>query len=329
MRLQIASPSPVPPYIRVVEASACENALNSLLQDAHPGVAHFEAQLMMGAGFAEAADVDRDRAAFGELERVADQVADNLPYPQRVAAHSRTYVRCDVQRQSKALDLRLPFEQPDHRIEQFAQVDVDAFKLQPVGFELGVIEDVIDDAQQLVRRLQCDVEHLALVRCELGRLQQVEHRDDAVERRAHLVAHRGEELALGQHRRLGGQLGLGQLALQSPVFLDLVTQRVEFGDVLGSCLADLGLDRTDCTVDGGGRVLQLPVHQLQNDQERDQPGRRQRQCHPAPRANDADHVQGKGKHCTTDGDGGDPAEQVDDRVRFGHGPQLWVRALRL
>ena len=50
-----------------------------------------------------------------------------------------------------------------------------------------------------------------------GRLrvhQQVEHRHDAVERRADLVAHGGEELALGHHRRFGRLLGLTQLLFE-------------------------------------------------------------------------------------------------------------------
>ena len=49
---------------------------------------------------------------------------------------------------------------------------------------------------------------------ELALQQQVEHRHDAVERGADFVAHGREEFALGQHRRFGGLLGLGQLLLE-------------------------------------------------------------------------------------------------------------------
>ena len=49
---------------------------------------------------------------------------------------------------------------------------------------------------------------------EAGILEQVAHADDGVERRAQLVAHDGEEAALGLVGLLGLGLGLGQFADQ-------------------------------------------------------------------------------------------------------------------
>jgi hypothetical protein len=43
---------------------------------------------------------------------------------------------------------------------------------------------------------------------------QLQHRQNAIERGADLVAHRGQKLALGKHGRLGGLLGLQQLLFQ-------------------------------------------------------------------------------------------------------------------
>ena len=58
MRLQIARPRPVPPYRRVVEASAWLKAWNrrpcASVGDADAGVADLEAQLVLGCGFADA-----------------------------------------------------------------------------------------------------------------------------------------------------------------------------------------------------------------------------------------------------------------------------------
>src|SRR3546814_8426478 len=56
--------------------------------------------------------------------------------------------------------------------------------------------------------------HHGVVGRELRVHQQVQHRHDAVERGPDLVAHRGQELALGHHRGLGGLLGLAQLLLE-------------------------------------------------------------------------------------------------------------------
>jgi hypothetical protein len=91
---------------------------------------------------------------------------------------------------------------------------------------LEKVQDVVDDAQHLPRRGVGGAQEVVLVRRQLRVHQQLEHRDDAVERRADLVAHGGEELALGHHRALGGLLGLDQLALEVAVDLQLGVQRL-------------------------------------------------------------------------------------------------------
>src|SRR3546814_2695682 len=59
-------------------AEGLEQPALRLLRDADAGVADLEAQLVLGGGLAGPGHVDRDRAALGELHRVADQVAQHL-----------------------------------------------------------------------------------------------------------------------------------------------------------------------------------------------------------------------------------------------------------
>ena len=83
-------------------------------------------------------------------------------------------------------------------------------QVQLAGLDLGEVEDVVDDRQQRVAAGADDLGELALLGAELGVEQQAAHADDAVHGRADLVAHGGQEGALG----LVGGLGLLAGALQ-------------------------------------------------------------------------------------------------------------------
>ena len=82
-RLEMARPSPEPPYCRVVELSAWLKRSNSLpivsSRHADAGVDHFEAE--QGAFRVVADELDRDVNAAGrrELDGVSDQVGEDLP----------------------------------------------------------------------------------------------------------------------------------------------------------------------------------------------------------------------------------------------------------
>ena len=85
IRLVIARPRPVPPFLRVLELSTCWNSLEDprlvLGGDADAGVGDRDHE-------AAALDLrpDAHRARVGELDRVADQVHQHLGDPALVAA---------------------------------------------------------------------------------------------------------------------------------------------------------------------------------------------------------------------------------------------------
>ena len=66
--------------------------------------------------------------------------------------------------------------------------------------------------QQRVGRVLTMLQILALLGRQLGVEGQLGHAEDAVHRRADLVAHVGQEFALGPAGRLGGLAGLGRAA---------------------------------------------------------------------------------------------------------------------
>ncbi len=97
------------------------------------------------------------------------------------------------------------------------------------GLDLRKIEDVVDDAEEGIGGILDDMEIVLDGLRHLFAQRQIDGGDDAVHRGADLMAHIGEEFALGPRRRLGQLLGPLQFLVQLPMLLDLLHQ----GDVRG------------------------------------------------------------------------------------------------
>ena len=70
-------------------------------------------------------------------------------------------------------------------------------QLHPPGFDLGKIEDVVDQREEVAARAEHPIERLdILLQCLRILPQHLGDTDDGVERRAQLVAHIGKELRL-------------------------------------------------------------------------------------------------------------------------------------
>ncbi len=91
-----------------------------------------------------------------------------------------------------------------------AQIEVPALEVELAGLDLGKVKDVVDDGQQTVCRGLDHPEVLPLLTAEIGIEGQLGHADDAVHGGSDLVAHVGQELALGPAGRFGRFLGLLQ-----------------------------------------------------------------------------------------------------------------------
>ena len=76
--------------------------------------------------------------------------------------------------------------------------------------DLREVEDVVDHAEQPAAARQDGLRQLLLLRVERRRHQQLRQADHAAHRRADLVAHVGEELALGAGGALGPRGRLGE-----------------------------------------------------------------------------------------------------------------------
>ena len=108
---EIVRPRPVPPYCRVVEPSACSNGskIGPLLLGGMPMPVSRDGEVqadLVRRSRPFTLDVDHDLAALGELDRVADQVDEDLPQPARVADEGVGHVGGDLAGQLQPLRVR-------------------------------------------------------------------------------------------------------------------------------------------------------------------------------------------------------------------------------
>ena len=139
-------------------------------------------------------------------------------------------------RQGQASPLGLVPERTRNQLLEIAQRDLLGVDRDRAGFDLGKIQDVADQIEQ-VRSRAVDRPrklHLSRRQVAVGVVCQLLAEDqDAVERRAQLVRHVGQELGLV----LGGQRELRGLFLQRAAGLfDLLILALDLGVLLGKLL---------------------------------------------------------------------------------------------
>src|SRR6185295_6330631 len=88
-------------------AERLEQPRRLLARHADPGVGDFDPELHFLTGALGATDAHADPSVLGELDRVAQQVGQDLADPQRVTDQPRGHVRCNVEYQFEALVVRL------------------------------------------------------------------------------------------------------------------------------------------------------------------------------------------------------------------------------
>ena len=154
-RLEMARPRPVPPYLRVVDASACSKAWKQtpdlLLGHADAGVAHREQDELALLGILHHLGPDHHLTLFGELDRVVAEVDQDLPKPQRIAAEmSRTTEGSMSKISSSPLadafsEIRLlTFSSTLSRSNSmFSTVEL-------ASLDLREVENVVDDAEEML-----------------------------------------------------------------------------------------------------------------------------------------------------------------------------------
>ena len=187
-----------------------EDAVQPVGGNADAGVAHRQLQLAAVLAYRQ-----RDAAALGELDGVAQQVGEDLPHAQRVAVEGVRATGGVIQLQLQAFAGGLQREGAHQLLAQRVQREIVLLQRQRTALQLGGIEDVVEQAQQRVGGVVHGAQVARLLWRQRRALQQLGKADDGVHRGADFVAHIGQEHALGLGGVLGAVARFHQLALHA------------------------------------------------------------------------------------------------------------------
>lgn len=239
--------------VRLLESP--EDGFQLLLGDTDAGVLHPEGydcasavdgvgELAIGCWF----DAQFHAAAFGELDRVGKQVAQDLPEPGVVREQVDRYPgrRCDGEVETLLRGHRL--ERRLDVVEELLQRDALRIEVHLVGLDLRQVEDVVDQLEQVAPGRVDDARVLDLLGREVaGRIlgEQLGEDEQTVEWGPQFMTHVRQEFRLvrGRQRQL-----LGTVLELLPGLLDLQV---------------LALDVAVLRCQQGGLLLQLRIGTLQ------------------------------------------------------------------
>src|SRR5207249_159372 len=96
---------------------------------------------------------EHDLAPFRELDRVREQVQQNLAQARHVTGDARRRVLTNQVRQVDALLRRARGDQVERALDAFPHVERLRLQLELAGLDLGEVEDVVDDGQERISAL--------------------------------------------------------------------------------------------------------------------------------------------------------------------------------
>ena len=180
-----------------------EEAAALLRINADPAIDHREMQQQIAFAFLHDADVDGDLALLGEFDGIVGVIDQHLAEAQGIADQCPRHARADVDDQLQALGRRLFRDQPGDVLEHPVELELDVFDDHLARLDLREVENVVDDAEQMLARALDLVQVIALARRQLGFHGQVRHADDGIHRRPDLVTHIGQKIGFHARRRFG------------------------------------------------------------------------------------------------------------------------------
>ena len=144
----------------------------------------------------------RDAARRRELDRIADQIAQDMTQAHGVPDEGRGQVRIDLQGKLQPLGFGAPAPQRCDRLEHRPQDEMLGLDVDLARFQAGDIDDAVHDAHQLQSRLLDLLYALAQAGFSKLTFQQSGETQDTVHRCPQLVADIRQEQTLGAVCRL-------------------------------------------------------------------------------------------------------------------------------
>ncbi len=165
-------------------------------------------------------DRDEDLSRGGELDRVAQEVDQDLAQPRGVALDHGRHRGIDPAADLQPLARRLGGEQVDRLLHAGAQGERGGLDGELAGLDLREVQNVVEQGEQRLAAAADRLQVFALLGGERGAGEDAGHADDRVHRRADLVAHVGQELALEPVGAVRLLLGRARLLLRPLELLD-------------------------------------------------------------------------------------------------------------
>ena len=153
------------------------------------------------------------------LMRVAQQIHQHLPQPQRIALDRRRNAVVHLADQIEIFFGGLGGQQVERLLDARAQIKRPRVQFHLARLDFRKIQDVVDDRQQRFAAGVDGFQIAALVGRQRRFHQQADHGDDAVHRRADFVAHGREKFRLGAHAGLGMAARLDQFLVAPDQFI--------------------------------------------------------------------------------------------------------------
>ena len=226
-----------------------EHALEVLVMNADAGVLDLETGDLIPVEHAHG-----HAAVIGKLDRIGQEIDQDLAQPVLVGINRRRKPGRWLEGEFDAFGAGLQAEHVDELIEEFTQTHLVAVEVETSGFDLGNIEQAVDEARQILRVAADHPDRVDPARRDRRiAFEDLRIADHRIERRAQLVTEPDHVAALGFAGRFREFLGLLQLGVGTLVRLDLLHQQfgLTLGLLLGNAAAlvhqheDPGRDRGD------------------------------------------------------------------------------------
>ena len=192
---------------RVGLAERLEQPVQRRGRDADARIAHGEEDLdLLPASARRRPPPPAARSPGRELDRVVEQVHQDLAQAGRIALDRRRHAAPHPASESEPLAGRLRRHDVDRLVQAVAQDERGDLDVEHPGLDLRDVEDVVDHPQQGLAAVPDRLGVVPLRRRQARVQEHAGHAEHRVHRRADLVAHVGQELALGAARLLGPRL---------------------------------------------------------------------------------------------------------------------------
>ena len=189
--------------------------------DPDPGIRDFEADHGIGCIAADTCDADDDAAIGGELDRITDQVREDLPQPDRISFDADRDGGGNIVRDKYAFGgcgLGIELDGFGDKVMEVERVNVE---LEFPGLYPRDIKYVVNHAEKCLAGPPNGVQISLLVRRQRRLGKKIGHAENAVHRRPDFMTH------IRQKSRLGPVGGLGVV----PRFLQIAFMLLLIGDV--------------------------------------------------------------------------------------------------